>query len=407
LTDNHTYLSDDVMRVGVAALVAVEDFNKRGNIVPAVASLSPRIRLSFEMHDSGSTISGGLAALLSAGGGGVCEVDDYPILGVVGAGRSAVSGPLSLLASVKSIPVISYWSSSPDLSDKETYPTFGRTFLSDEITAHALVGMMQGFGWGSVALVYPNDLFGNGFQISFQRFAYSMDLTLAAKASYNIGDERSIRGAMESVRDSEARIIAILKFPVDNEDFLSAAESLNMIGADYVYIGASETSYGPPSTRMQTWFRGSLRLGQTYGYGEPWEEFQNQWKARDVSTYQAALNDVTLTNGTTVQLPAGLFDNPCPDLCSNVYDAVWALGLSLDGASDPTRGKAVMEHLAKSPGFSATSINVSFDDNFDRKPGGVTFVVEQFMAVNQTEGHWVPVGFVPHHRSLRVSSYLY
>ena len=44
-----------------------------------------------------------------------------------------------------------------------------------------------------------------------------------------------------------------------------------------------------------------------------------------------------------------------------------------------------MGHLAGSPGFQATSINVSFDTNFDRKPGGVNFIVEQFRCVRMEQ----------------------
>ena len=73
--------------------------------------------------------------------------------GIVGAARSAVSTPVAQLGAVDRMPQLSYWSSSPRLSDKAVYPYFGRTYPSDALAGIAMVSTIIHFGWKNFAVI--------------------------------------------------------------------------------------------------------------------------------------------------------------------------------------------------------------------------------------------------------------
>jgi len=103
-------------RQAAAAMMAVYHIGMRDSpLVPSASSIiNSGMNLSIEMADSGSLPSVAMAATLQWTNEGV------PI--IIGASRSAVSGPVSLLASISQTPVISYGSTSSALADKVSSP---------------------------------------------------------------------------------------------------------------------------------------------------------------------------------------------------------------------------------------------------------------------------------------------
>ena len=53
------------------------------------------------------------------------------LIAIIGAARSAVSVAVSHLSTGLNALQISYWSTSPELNDKQAYPNFGRTIPDD------------------------------------------------------------------------------------------------------------------------------------------------------------------------------------------------------------------------------------------------------------------------------------
>jgi ABC-type branched-subunit amino acid transport system substrate-binding protein len=67
--------------------------------------------------------------------------------------------------------VISYSATDPDLSDRNTYPAFYRTVLSDNASALAVVKLFIRYNWTSCIIIYQNDTFGsNGARIISEAF---------------------------------------------------------------------------------------------------------------------------------------------------------------------------------------------------------------------------------------------
>ena len=86
---------------------------------------------------------------------------------VLGPTFSSVAKPTALMASAEQVPMLSYYASSPELSNNVTYPFFTRTYPSDGTAARLLTRVMYDGsvfeGWKHVAVMYRDDAFGRGY----------------------------------------------------------------------------------------------------------------------------------------------------------------------------------------------------------------------------------------------------
>jgi ABC-type branched-subunit amino acid transport system substrate-binding protein len=67
---------------------------------------------------------------------------------------------------VLKVPVISYWATSDELSDKSEYKYFSRTIPSDMLQVKAIVDFLDYLNWTYVSIVYTDELYGrSGFEL--------------------------------------------------------------------------------------------------------------------------------------------------------------------------------------------------------------------------------------------------
>lgn len=59
------------------------------------------------------------------------------------------------------ILVVSYSKTSPELSDRQAYPTFYRVGPSDKSAASVLAARFIRFHWTSCTIIYQNEAFGS------------------------------------------------------------------------------------------------------------------------------------------------------------------------------------------------------------------------------------------------------
>ena len=156
---------------------------------------------------------------------------------VLGPTYSSVAKPTALIASAEQVPMLSYFASSPDLSDKLTYRFFTRTYPTDDTAARLLTRALYDGSvftdWNHVAVVYRDDVFGQGYlgamQDEFDAWISSMperrstsplpnnfkaeDVdTYHTLRSFPFTDKyrESIIGTLKLVRDSSYSIIVVV-----------------------------------------------------------------------------------------------------------------------------------------------------------------------------------------------------
>ncbi|XP_012059140.1 PREDICTED: uncharacterized protein LOC105622332, partial [Atta cephalotes] len=82
------------------------------------------------------------------------------ISGVVGAASSVTSIQVANLLRLFKIPQVSFFSTSPELSNKQRFEYFSRTIPSDHYQVKAMVDIVLTMGWSYVSIIYEESNYG-------------------------------------------------------------------------------------------------------------------------------------------------------------------------------------------------------------------------------------------------------
>ena len=151
-----------------AMLFAIDSVN-------ANKTLLPNISLGFDIRDTCFSEKIGLDEAIDVIISGnqldvdSCDCDttnmestnaSIPTVGIVGAAASRVSIPVAGLGRLFQVPQVSYSSTSPILSNRETYSYFYRTVPPDNLQAKAMIDLVLYFNWTQISILYVGDSYG-------------------------------------------------------------------------------------------------------------------------------------------------------------------------------------------------------------------------------------------------------
>ena len=203
-----------------AMLFAIDSVN-------ANETLLPNITLGFDIRDtcysenvgldeaidviiSGNQLDIGSCDCGSTNLGGNTSEMATPTVGIIGAAASRVSIPVASLGRLFQVPQVSFASTSPILSNRETYTYFFRTVPPDNLQAQALIDLILYFNWTQISLVYIGDSYG--------QLGAVMLRNLAATNNICIDLDREIGGNFikedyqmlaETLLESEANVVVL------------------------------------------------------------------------------------------------------------------------------------------------------------------------------------------------------
>ncbi|KAI8436419.1 LOW QUALITY PROTEIN: hypothetical protein MSG28_010014 [Choristoneura fumiferana] len=104
---------------------------------------------------------GPVGGVVPARGAGRAGAGLRPVIsGVVGAASSVTSVQVANLLRLFKIPQVSYFSTSPELSNKARFEYFTRTIPSDLHQARAIVAIVRTLGWRYVSIIYEESNYG-------------------------------------------------------------------------------------------------------------------------------------------------------------------------------------------------------------------------------------------------------
>jgi branched-chain amino acid transport system substrate-binding protein len=131
----------------------------------AAASLSAaHDGYTFEIVEADSACDGQAAQTAAQ------SLVDAGVVGVAGAACSGASIGANSILSAAGIPMISYASTSPALSDATAHPDFYRIVPSDAIQGDAMADMVAASGVSNPALIHMTNAYGAGLADSFEGF---------------------------------------------------------------------------------------------------------------------------------------------------------------------------------------------------------------------------------------------
>ena len=188
--------------------------------------------VQFELVMADSGCSGDVAAT------GAQTLVDAGVLGVVGAACSGATMGANAVLSAAGIPMISYASTSPALSDAETHPHFFRVVPSDALQGQAVNDVVAAHGGTAVALLHMNNAYGSGLADSFSG-AYGAD-NLCAQIGYE-DTLTDFSSQVQSIMDAGCDTVVMVSYAADGAAIIEelAAQSFTgqIIGTD----GIAET----------------------------------------------------------------------------------------------------------------------------------------------------------------------
>ncbi|XP_066286232.1 metabotropic glutamate receptor 3-like [Branchiostoma lanceolatum] len=161
------------------------------------------------------------------------------LVGVVGASFSTSSILVSHLLALQQIPMISYISTSHQLSDKTQYPFFLRTATPDNLQAAAIVDLLQYFNWTYVSLVYSDGGYGFEGMRALQDEIEQTDICIATVQQVcRSSTDRHVEGVIQKLQSfPEARVVIMFTTIFETNMLLSASLRLNTTG-QFVWVGS-------------------------------------------------------------------------------------------------------------------------------------------------------------------------
>jgi ABC-type branched-subunit amino acid transport system substrate-binding protein len=139
----------------------------------------------------------------------------------IGAYRSAVSIPMSIVTGLFGYPQVSGASTSADLDDSSQYPLFARTLPSDTGNAIPIIIYMRNvLGIKHLAVIFQKDAYGNayveGLRLAAQEHATDM---VIHQIPFSNG-QGSIESAVANLKNTEFRFVFVIVFTVETHDAL-------------------------------------------------------------------------------------------------------------------------------------------------------------------------------------------
>ena len=183
---------------------------------------------SFEIVEADSACDGQAAATAAQ------ALVDAGVVAVAGAACSGASMGANAVLSAAGIPMVSYASTSPALSDSVAYPDFFRVVPSDAIQGDAMADMVAASGVTNPALIHMTNAYGAGLADSFESYWLDMGMSLCLKSGY---DETAtdFSAAVQAVMDAGCDSAILASYSADGAMII---ETMAVMGATIPVFGA-------------------------------------------------------------------------------------------------------------------------------------------------------------------------
>ena len=225
----------------VANMLAVQHLNTGdGSIVKEVEGLPDKCTIKFSLEfldtefDAGTALNKVISRINNPHelqNQSACSDDHFvPPCAFLGAHRSAISAPTSIITGLREYPQVSGASTSTDLDDKSQYKKFARTIPSDGGTAEALIlYLQQELGLTKLAIININDTYGNAYarsiRLAANRMAPDMEILQIPidVTGVEYEDHNDYRGAVTALKASEYLYTFVVLFDDLNDKFMMEA----------------------------------------------------------------------------------------------------------------------------------------------------------------------------------------
>ncbi|KAH8410875.1 hypothetical protein KR222_005608 [Zaprionus bogoriensis] len=398
--------------------------------------LLPNITLGAHILDDCDKDSYGLEMAVDFIKGSISNIDDAEyhcnktqvrkvISGVVGAASSVTSIQVANLLRLFRIPQVSYFSTSPELSNKQRFEYFSRTIPSDHYQVKAMVEIVKEMGWTYVSIIYEESNYGiKAFEeleellarhniciaikeklvkdsgvaedIAYDNIVQKLLTKPRARGAIIFGSDQEVRQVMRAVR----RANATGAFSWIGSDGWSAR---NLVSDDYEPEASGTLSVQPQANPVHGFEEYFLNLTVENNQRNPWfvEFWEDHFQCRYPGSTSTPYNNYSRNCTTKERLSRQNTD--FEDQLQFVSDAVMAFAYalrdmhrdlcggrpSLCDAMKPTKGADLLKYLRKVEFKGLSGDDFRFDGNGD---GPARYNIIHFKQSVAGQYRWVKVG---------------
>ncbi|XP_031754164.1 extracellular calcium-sensing receptor [Xenopus tropicalis] len=333
-----------------ALIFAVEEIN-------ADTELLPNVTLGFHVLDSCDTLRRAAQGTLSMLSGGKEAIPNYhchggtPFAGLVGDSGSTRSTLLAQILGLYRYPQISYFATSPSLTNRNLFPSFFRTIPSDEFQMKGLAQLIDHFGWSWLGLLANDYAYGQfGLQTVRQEIINSGACVAFAENLLTSQPDRNAPHIINVLKKSTAKVVVVM---ASDSEFVVVLEELlrqNVSGHIWVASEAWATSDLLSEERFKGILLGTIgfaifhgkmpRFGKYFNSLNPSKDVSDPfitefWEQTFACTWPSEKNQVIVMDNATISPCTGnemLYVQPSEEdqrLSLNVYTAVYAIAWAL------------------------------------------------------------------------------
>ncbi len=282
---------------------AIETINNRNDLLPGV-DLGYEIRNACEDEDI--TVWTLMTMTTSVGQNEYMDTcpdqnrtNSGKMIGIVGTGRSATSIIAAKVGRVVTVPIVSYFATSDELSDSERFSFFFRTVPADKYQVKVIVDILQYFNWKYIALFYSLDSYGIHGARQIVRIAEMFDICIAINMpiAYPASDGDVEDIAARLVSDDKVNVIVAFSVNRVAKAILQAVKRMGR-SRNFTFIGSD--GWNPTDLLLRD-FSDILRGGIfVHFYSEipvPFTEYYDSLPFNQDQTsqwYQDKLNQVAM-----------------------------------------------------------------------------------------------------------------
>eukprot|EP00079_Xenopus_tropicalis_P023406 XP_012815785.1 PREDICTED: extracellular calcium-sensing receptor-like [Xenopus tropicalis] len=333
-----------------ALIFAVEEIN-------ADTELLPNVTLGFHVLDSCDTLRRAAQGTLSMLSGGKEAIPNYhchggtPFAGLVGDSGSTRSTLLAQILGLYRYPQISYFATSPSLTNRNLFPSFFRTIPSDEFQMKGLAQLIDHFGWSWLGLLANDYDYGQfGLQTVRQEIINSGACVAFAENLLTSQPDMNAPHIINVLKKSTAKVVVVI---ASDSEFVVVLEELliqNVSGHIWVASEAWATSDLLSEERFKGILLGTIgfaifhgkmpRFGKYFNSLNPSKDVSDPfitefWEQTFACTWPSEKNQVIVMDNATISPCTGnemLYVQPSEEdqrLSLNVYTAVYAIAWAL------------------------------------------------------------------------------
>ncbi|XP_033124435.1 metabotropic glutamate receptor 7-like [Anneissia japonica] len=344
------------------------------------------------------------------------ETGSSDVVSVIGTEWSATTMTAAMMYGIIHLPLVSYFATSDDLTNKNRFPYFLRVVPPDRFQMQAIVDLLLYFEWHYITVLYSDDTYGrNAIKNLIKQISNTPNESICIASSFEISHNSILPSdfdhVIDSLRSNEPSMVLILILRVNQGNgMLGALREAGFVG-QFQIIGCDAWGRNIYEINEENLVvaKGSLKIHFHAVKNEKFEKFfesltpesnENPW----FKEYWDAYLVCNASNGST-----GIVDETkCTDAyqdcfskessVSLVVDAVTTIALALDamikeGHSSNVGGQLLYDYM-KNTSFPGSGGLVEFDDHGDL-PG--IYVIETIQSVGNGYqflhvGTWESIG---------------